>query len=247
MDLVDSLSSDTEIGILASFVITIIFWGAKPDLITNYFKSYSVVSYMKKKQLRNTFRIAIVDDEMDSYPVDYIRKLNFEVKEYSSVSFADAEQLTKNDLLLLDVKGVVKEDLDEGGAKLIKIIKELRPLLPVVSVSSGVFHTELNDYFRISDDTIKKPVDEFKITEQLNELKKEFFDVDSIASSIENTIRDLELSDAKKRKLNKFIIDFISRQCVEKNFIKFVHQNALDKSSVIIHNSNILRDRVDNA
>ncbi|MDA0144295.1 hypothetical protein GL177_00890 [Vibrio toranzoniae] len=158
----------TELGIvlaLASLFLGFIFWVVPREVVTNRFKKFSVQSHVEKLHLRTDFRIAIVDDEIGNYPIQYIKDLGFNVHEYESVSFTDAQNLINHDLLLLDVKGVVREDLDEGGAKLIKIIKEARPLIPVVAVSSGYFHTELNDYFRISDATVNKPIDEFKIRE----------------------------------------------------------------------------------
>ena len=87
--------------------------------------------------------------------------------------------------------------------KLIKIIKEARPLIPVVAVSSGYFHTELNDYFRISDATVNKPIDEYKIRELLFELKKEFFDASSIAKTIEDSIKKLDISSSRSSEISE--------------------------------------------
>ncbi|MDA0131041.1 hypothetical protein L2D36_04995 [Vibrio harveyi] len=232
---------------VAGLFLAVVFWLVPKESVTRIFKTYSVVHYVNKKNLRSEFRIAIVDDELDSYPVQYIKDLGFTTKEYESVSFADSDALVKNDLVLLDVKGVVREDLDEGGAKLIKIIKESRPLLPVVAVSSGYFHTELNDYFRSSDATLNKPIDEFKIRELLNDLKKEFFDESHIAANIENCIKKLDLGSSKKNKLNKVVVDYLSNKINLVDFTNIVHQNARGSAQEIIDNSKILLDRITNA
>lgn len=234
------------IGIL-SLVVGFIFWLVPKEALTNKFKKYSISDRVESLNLRQEFKIAIVDDEMNSYPLKYLKELGYTVKEYDSVSFADSTELIKNDLLLLDVKGVVKEDLDEGGAKLIKIIKESRPLLPVVAVSSGYFHPELNDYFKSSDATLNKPIDEYRIRELFNELKKEFFDINCITMTIESAIRKLELSKSKKNLFNKYVIDFVINDCKEVEFLDFVHQNAKGESQSIIDNSRILLDRIKNA
>jgi len=233
----------TIIGIIAGTV----HWLIPKESFTGLFKKYSIKTYIEKKNLRQNFKVAIIDDEIENYPIKYLEALGFTVNKYESVSFADSPELIKNDLLLLDVKGVVIEDLEEGGAKLIKIIKEARPHIPVIAVSSGYFHPELNDYFKSSDAILNKPIKEYKIREVLNELKKEFFDVSSIASGIEREIKNLELSSSKKNKLNKFVIDFISKKCDDSSFINFVHQNAMAESQGIISNSRILRDRIENA
>lgn len=131
-----------------------------------------MVDYINKLKTRDNYKLAIVDDEISSYPVEYIKKLGITVSEFDSISFAETDNLCKFDVILLDVKGVVKEDLEEGGAKLIKIIKQYRPTLPIIAVSSGYFHPELNDYFKSSDATLNKPIDEYKIRELLLDLKK---------------------------------------------------------------------------
>ncbi|MCX7126570.1 hypothetical protein [Aeromonas sp.] len=239
----------TEFGIflgVLGLILAIVFWLVPRELLTHAFKTYNIKNYVEKLNLRTDFKIAIVDDEIDSYPVRYINDLGFTVKEYESVSFADSDSLVKHDLVLLDVKGVVKEDLDEGGAKLIKIIKEVRPLIPVVAVSSGYFHTELNDYFKSSDATVNKPIDEYKIRELLNELKKEFFDASCIAAGIEDSIKKLDISSSKKNKMKKTIIHFISNKCSEHEFLNMIHMNARSESKEIIDNSKILLDRIKN-
>lgn len=232
---------------IGGFILSLSLWIIPREVVTNRFKKFSVKNYVEKLNLRTNFKVAIVDDEIDNYPIKYIQDLGFHVSQYESISFAESESLIKHDLLLLDVKGVVKEDLDEGGAKLIKIIKELRPLLPVIAVSSGYFHTELNDYFRISDSTVNKPIDEFKIRELLNELKKEFFDEKNISENIENSIKKLEISSSKKNKLNQSVIEYISGKMQECDFLNLVHTNAKSESSDIIDNSKKLLDRIKNA
>lgn len=183
---------------IVGVVLAVVFWWVPKKWVVGLFSKYSIKSYVDKKNLRTEFRVAIVDDEIDSYPISYIKELGFSVKEYESVSFAHSTELIKNDLLLLDVKGVVKEDLEEGGAKLIKIIKDTRPFLPVVAVSSGYFHTELNDYFKSSDATLNKPINEYKIRELIYEMKKEFFDAGIISINIEKSIKRLDLNNYKK-------------------------------------------------
>jgi hypothetical protein len=231
---------------LVGIPLAFIFWLVPRESIIGILKNHNISNYIEKLNLRTDFRIAIIDDEIIGYPIQYIKDLGFAVKEYELVSFADSETLVKNDLLLLDVKGVVKEDLDEGGAKLIKIIKEERPLLPIVAVSSGYFHAELNDYFKISDATVNKPIDEFKIRELLNELKREFFDAEFIGEAIENSIKSLDISNFKKKRINKAVIDFLSKKSNENYFLNIIHENAKSESQLIIGNSKILLDRIIN-
>lgn len=237
------LDFGTILGIFGIF-ISILFWLLPRESIIDFFKRYSIKDFLVNKNLRDNFTIAVIDDEINSYPVDYIKKLGYSVEVYESVSFTMVNDITKNDLILLDVKGVVEEDLEEGGAKLIKIIKQNRPLLPVVAVSSGYFQAELNDYFKSSDRIMNKPLDKYKMQSLLSELKDEFFDINKICNGIEQSIKGLNLSNRKK---SKIIIDFVSNKFDEELFIKKLYEIAQNESNDIVKNSKILMDRIKHA
>jgi len=238
--------SGTILGIVG-LVLSVILWFVKPQFITKFFEKQKVTKFIESKKLSNDFTIAVVDDELDSYPINYIQNLGYKVKTFESVSFSQAEELSKNDLILLDVKGVVKEDLEEGGAKLIKIIKDIRPLVPIIAVSSGYFHTELNDYFKICDDSIKKPIDEYKIREMLGELKLKFYDENSIAELLNNDIESLQINTRKKNIISLMIIDYLKSEIECQELKITLHKLATTKTEEILCKVARLKDRLNNA
>jgi CheY-like chemotaxis protein len=239
-----------DYGIIISIVgiiLSVILWIIKPEFIMKLFRRQKITNFIKSKNLSNNFTIAVVDDELDSYPIHYIQNLGYSVKTFESVSFSQAEELSKHDLILLDVKGVVKEDLEEGGAKLIKIIKDIRPLVPIIAVSSGYFHTELNDYFKTCDDSIKKPIDEYKIREILGELKLKFFDENKIAELLNKDIESLQISNRKKNSISLMIINYLKNE-IECHELKItLHKLATTKTEEILCKVSRLRDRLNHA
>ncbi|UAA38664.1 hypothetical protein KIH87_18705 [Paraneptunicella aestuarii] len=232
---------------IAGLALSVLLWAVKPEFIVNFFKFQKVTNFIRSKNLSNNFTIAIVDDELDSYPISYIQNLGYRVKTFESVSFSQAEELSKHDLILLDVKGVVKEDLEEGGAKLIKIIKNIRPLVPVIAVSSGYFHTELNDYFRTCDDNIKKPIDEYKIREIIGELKLNFYDENNIAELLNNDIESLQIGKRKKKSISSMIIYYLKNEIESQELKITLHKFATTKTDDILNKVNRLKDRLNNA
>lgn len=236
-----------ELGIILTVIamfLSIAMWVIKPDFIMRMFRVQKITNFMQAKNLADNFTIAIIDDELDSYPISYIQNLGYKVKTFDSVSFSQAEELSKNDLILLDVKGVVKEDLEEGGAKLIKIIKEIRPLVPVIAVSSGYFHTELNDYFKTCDDSIKKPIDEYKIREVINELKLKFYDENNIANLLNNEIESLQLSNRKKKSIYLMIVGYLKNEIEGQELRVTLHRLATTKTEKILCKVEKLKDRL---
>lgn len=232
---------------ICGIVLSVILWFVKPQFIMKFFRTQKITDFIESKKLSNDFTIAVVDDELDSYPINYIQNLGYKVKSFESVSFSQAEELSKNNLILLDVKGVVKEDLEEGGAKLIKIIKGIRPLVPIIAVSSGYFHTELNDYFKTCDDSIKKPIDEYKIREILGELKLKFYDENNIAELLNNDIESLQINKRKKNNISIMIIDYLKNEIECQELKITLHRLATTKTEEILCKVARLKDRLNNA
>jgi hypothetical protein len=233
------------IGIFSLF-LGMIFYVIPWPKLKEFFKKNDFEAFIEENQLRSTYKVAIIDDEIDSFPVDFIRQMGFEVRCYESISFADSLRIAKFDVVFLDVKGVVKEDLEEGGAKFIKILKQARSLLPIVAVSSGKFHPELNDYFKSSDMIINKPIGEFKIGEILRELKADFFDFNILVDSLKEKIRILPIDSKVKDSLELNIVKYLSTTMSKENIMQYVHQVATVDSDDIISLINIMKDRIDN-
>ncbi|WP_304635533.1 hypothetical protein [Pseudoalteromonas sp.] len=216
------------------------------DRVSKMFEKKKLDQLAKEMKLRSNYRVAIIDDEIDSFPIDFINKMGFDVKTFESISFADSIEIAKFDVVLLDVKGVVREDLEEGGAKFIKILKEARSALPVVAVSSGKFQPGLNDYFKSSDAILNKPIEEFKIQELLNELKADFFDFEKLSSQLKEQIRKLPVDNKLKSKLEVEVVKYLSSKLPKAETFQLVHQIATIDSEKIIRQIKIMKDRIEN-
>lgn len=189
-------------------ILSLFFWLFRAKDIFYFFKPVSLKKHLDRKNLRTNYRIAIVDDEPESFPVDYIRNLGFNVEVFEEVSYADCEKLTKYDLVILDVMGVVKEDYEKGGAKVINFLKNKRNFLPVIAVSSGRFDAELNEYFKSSDDVLNKPIDAYKLKQTIEALKKEIYDIDNQLIHIDRKIDSYVSGYIKKNRIKKAIIAY---------------------------------------
>lgn len=241
MDLSIFLGVIGALGVL----FTVFFYFMPLDRLRSQFEKIGLEQFSKTLNLRDKYKVAIIDDEIESFPIEFIRSMGFEVKTFESISFTDSLEIAKYDVVFLDVKGVVKEDLDEGGAKFIKILKQARSLLPVVAVSSGKFQAALNDYFRSSDETINKPIEEFKVREILMELKSDFFDFDKMLLSLKDRIRQLPVDKKSKFRLESQIVKYFSTQLPKEGVLSLVHQIATVDSENIIKLINKMKDRID--
>lgn len=109
----------------------------------------------------------VVDDKPEDFPAEFLRGMFKSVFFETKVSLNDARRLSEFDVIFLDVAGVVVEDLQRGGALLIKDIRSLRSDGLIISVSSKKYDVEVTDYFEIADIRIRKPVQAATVQQQV--------------------------------------------------------------------------------
>ena len=142
---------NTPVGFVAAVLAIMgMLWGVFKLIRIQYrkFKQPSDVrEFLRKLGLRKKYKIAIVDDEIKDFPVEYLKSLNYCVSTYDTISLNEVNRLLSFDMIFLDVKGVVKEDFETGGAKLLKLVKKAKPSIMVIAVSSGKYQLNLNSFF----------------------------------------------------------------------------------------------------
>ncbi|EGQ9696658.1 response regulator [Vibrio parahaemolyticus] len=233
------------VGSLASIVGLVAFKGDIRNWLKGLFELKSLDGYLSSLNLRSQCKIAIVDDELTDFPVNYLLNAGYEVDTYSSIEMSEFKKLLCYDIVFLDVQGVVKSDPDHGGAKLIKLLVKERPLQPIVAVSSGQFKASLTEFFELSYDRINKPVEEVAITTVIEEICRETFYYEKISSGVEELITCSKVKNEKK--LLKGVLDYLKGKQSESDFEEFIHKNTSYKfSSKIIDKCKQLKDRVDN-
>lgn len=229
---------------LVGIFLTVIFWFFKPHHFLKQIKPIPFEEVLKNKSIKDSYRIAVVDDEPEDYPIEYLRGMGYVVNIYKEISIFKSKDLLKYDLLILDVKGVVIEDADLGGAKIIREIKKDRKLLPVIAVSSGRFDAELNEYFNASDDVLKKPVNEFKLKETIERLKSVYFNVDEIAGRISEKIEALNVSGRSKKQLRRIVIKAVNNDLSYSECEAILYTKANVSAKDIAMDMEILIDRL---
>jgi DNA-binding response OmpR family regulator len=133
------------------------------ELVKEKVKDANVV---KINAIKNA-RIAIVDDNPSDFPLEYLKKLNLNIEVIEKTSLTECEKFSKYDLVMLDIAGVVIEDLREGGLDLIKRIDSLNKRPQIIAVSSKKFDPKASEFFNIADDVMSKPIREKECEEAI--------------------------------------------------------------------------------
>ena len=103
-------------------------------------------------------RIAIVDDQPNDFPTAELRADGYQVQIYKQASLATTAQLASYDIVFLDMKGIVKDDPELGGLKLIAELRRTNPIQKICAVSSKTFDPTATEFFRQANDYKRKPL-----------------------------------------------------------------------------------------
>lgn len=175
--------------------------------VVNYVRQnydYGSVNILKKR------KIAIVDDQPENYPIDYLRKSGFNVSVYEEVSLANYGFIESYDLVFLDITNVVKEDPQRGGFELMKRVRAEMTGIVIIGVSSKRFDPTLTEFFRLADEQAKTPISE-KDCEQLilNTLEKYYSPI-HISGEIDGFLNESVLKQNHHKRALKVIVKYIN-------------------------------------
>jgi len=103
-------------------------------------------------------RIAIVDDQVEDFPIAELKADGYNVEEFTQVALGNHATLSRFDIVFLDMKGIVKDDPDRGGLKLIAELRNRNRKQKICAVSGQTFDPTATAFFREADDYKKKPL-----------------------------------------------------------------------------------------
>lgn len=154
-------------------------------------------------RLREVAQVAIVDDNLSDFPIADLRKAGFQIKTYKHVSVGDFEELSKFDVVFLDMHDIVRDDPTEGGLKLIRVLREKNPRQKICAVSGNQFNPSATAFFKLADDALNKPMSAQRCVEVLEAFLKEKFDPEMLAAFLDEPDR---LATTDRREALQWII-----------------------------------------
>jgi CheY-like chemotaxis protein len=152
--------------------------------------------------------IAIVDDNISDFPIEELRKAGYQIKAYKQFRIADIHQLAKFDVVFLDIHGIVKDDMEAGGLKLIERLREENPRQQICAVSSRTFDPSATSFFKLANDAKKKPLTAQQCAEVIDASLAEKFDLNSLVQSLDH--ESFSLSARTRRELVRMVLEKVN-------------------------------------
>jgi hypothetical protein len=128
-------------------------WWKKEKLDIKVLKSIDISPFGERKQ----YNIIIIDDQI--FPLlDSLRKHGFTISKFNDIE--DIDELKGFDIIICDIRGIGQTFQSRyQGAHIVKEIHKRFPNKYLIVYSGSTFSVEYNNYFKLSDKTVKKGTD----------------------------------------------------------------------------------------
>ena len=119
--------------------------------------------------------------------------------------------------MFLDIHGIVRDDVQQGGLKVLAKLRSVNPRQKICAVSSKQFDPTASAFFKQADDVRGKPMTAQQCQDIIDELAKEKLAPESLAHALDQATASL--SSGTRRKLVKEIAAFTQARGVEDEFM----------------------------
>jgi CheY-like chemotaxis protein len=162
-----------------------------------------------------TMRVLILDDEPVHYPIVQLCRMGYRVEEKTTISLSEIDSLRVFDVILLDIRGVLKEDLRTGGLEILKKLKSEKKSPYVIAVSSKGFDPTVAEFFMLANERLKKPIPQADIEIAIQRAFASSFSPLDAAKRIDELLGTDNLKNSTARKNLKCIQSFLSGEMDE--------------------------------
>lgn len=183
------------------------------------------------------FNILILDDELDNYPINELKSIFFlDCKE--KISMRDIEVLNKYHVIILDITGIVEEDIKKGGFLLLKELKKQgNRNQAIIASSSKRFDITVADFYTLADKKIKTPIEFMELKEVIEETIVKYFSIDKMSKTIDQIIVDNVKDIDMQNEIIYSLISYLQGNLDKKSLSEILMNNNsfsdVDKSYII--------------
>lgn len=168
--------------------------------LSDYFQRTSL------PELKKRLRILVIDDEPKTFPTEFFRREGYTIESWKKVESMQRLEAGEFHIIVLDIGGVAKELGPEDGIAVLRSLKQTNPEQIIVAFSGQQFDVEKNVFFRLADDTIRKPTDALVCKERIDNLILSRFSVEHIWRDLTALIVKEGFPEKKAREVERAIL-----------------------------------------
>lgn len=155
-------------------------------------------------ELRKRTKILVIDDDVDAFPVQSLRNQGYTIEHWAEVQSMERLERGDFDIIILDIAGVARKlSPEEDGFAVLQHLKQHNPMQIIVAFSGQSFDLSKQEFFKLADDTLPKPVNTLKCRQILDELIESKMTVRHLWDTVSALMRAEGVTERKVAKLEK--------------------------------------------
>ncbi|MDQ6769619.1 MAG: hypothetical protein M3Z54_06495 [Gemmatimonadota bacterium] len=184
-----------------------------PFLMFDWFRKHAIQEIAKPlpfEQLKRHAKIVVLDDEKDSFPTELLQNDGYTIEWWSRLDAAKLHRLEKGDfdIIILDIQGITDQTLSDTGDGLgvLRRLKSVNPYQIVVAFSGKTYDLDSVPFWKLADETIRKPVSVITCKEVIDRLIREHISVRAYWDSVEHLLQENGVPPDKVKKLENRVV-----------------------------------------
>ena len=186
--------------------------------------------------LKKRIKIVVIDDNKDSFPIETMQDFGFTLEYWKIIDSNKLKRLEKNefDIIILDIEGVVEtsELGEKDGLDILKSLKNKNNKKIIIAFSGSTYDVSKGEFWKITDDFLKKPINAFDTKEMLEEIILNNYSINNLINQLKQIINKQIDNQKDIEKLETIIVKAIKE---EKNLdmLKIVKAGITDTSGIM--------------
>ena len=186
--------------------------------------------------LKKRIKIVVIDDNKDSFPIETMQDFGFTLEYWKIIDSNKLKRLEKNefDIIILDIESVVEtsELGEKDGLDILKSLKNKNNKQIIIAFSGSTYDVSKGEFWKITDDFLKKPINAFDTKEMLEEIILNNYSINNLINQLKQIINKQIDNQKDIEKLETIIVKAIKE---EKNLdmLKIVKAGITDTSGIM--------------
>lgn len=186
--------------------------------------------------LKKRIKIVVIDDNRDSFPIETMQDFGFTLEYWRIIDSNKLKRLENNefDIIILDIEGVVEtsELGEKDGLDILKSLKNKNNKQIIIAFSGSTYDVSKGEFWKITDDFLKKPINAFDTKEMLEEIILNNYSINNLINQLKQIINQQIDNQKDIEKLENIIVRAIKE---EKNLdiLKIIKVGITDTSGIM--------------
>lgn len=161
-------------------------------------------------ELKKRVKVLVVDDEEDSFPTQLLRDDGYTIEWWPKLDVPKLHRLESGDfdIVVLDIQGIADASLSDtgDGTGVLQRLKTVNPYQVVVAFSGKSYDLDSVHFWKLADETLRKPVSIIRAKSLLDRLIQERVSVNHYWDNVEAMLKAQGVPPKRIRRLEKELV-----------------------------------------